>query len=101
MDRIDNNEKLGRQISPTLHVNKKTPPALILFGDSDRLFVHGKDYAAAAKKAGATAEMYVAQGQTHGFFNRSPWRERTLFRVDEFLASLGYLEGKPTIESEE
>ncbi len=42
--------------------------------------------------------LFTAEGQPHGFFNKSPWTERTLHRVDEFLASLGYLQGKPTIE---
>ena len=44
------------------------------------------------------AELHSAEGQPHGFFNKSPWQERTLYRVDEFLASLGYLQGKPTLD---
>jgi hypothetical protein len=36
--------------------------------------------------------MFTAEGQGHGFFNRPPWKERTIARMDEFLASLGYLE---------
>ena len=36
--------------------------------------------------------------QPHGFFNRSPWLEKTLYRADEFLVSLGYLQGEPTIK---
>jgi hypothetical protein len=44
------------------------------------------------------AEKYLAEGQPHGFFNRSPWRERTLIAADRFLASLGFLEGEPTIK---
>jgi hypothetical protein len=35
--------------------------------------------------------MFTAKDQPHGFFNRSPWRERTTARMDEFLTSLGYL----------
>jgi hypothetical protein len=35
----------------------------------------------------------------HGFFNRAPWLERTLVRVDTFLASLGYLTGSPTLRA--
>jgi hypothetical protein len=34
----------------------------------------------------------------HGFFNRSPWTETTAQQADEFLASLGYLKGPPTIK---
>jgi hypothetical protein len=42
--------------------------------------------------------MFLAEDVGHGFFNAPIWRDRTLYRVDEFLASLGYLEGKPTIK---
>jgi acetyl esterase/lipase len=52
-----------------------------------------------SKAVGHRAELYVAEGVGHGFFNGSPWRERTLQRADEFLASLGYLQGKPTIQA--
>jgi predicted secreted protein len=31
------------------------------------------------------------------FFNNPPWYERTLYRADEFLASVGYIKGLPTI----
>lgn len=52
------------------------------------------DFLAKAKELGSTAEIYWAEGQPHGFFNKSPWMERTLQRADEFLASLGYLKEK-------
>ena len=45
---------------------------------------------------GHRAEMFTAEGQPHGFFNRPPWLERTTQRMDEFLVSLGYLERAPT-----
>jgi arylsulfatase len=34
----------------------------------------------------------------HGFFNRSPWTEATARKTDEFLKSLGYLTGEPTLK---
>jgi hypothetical protein len=43
---------------------------------------------------GHKAELFTAEGVGHGFFNRSPWRERTLRRADEFLAELKYLKGE-------
>lgn len=36
--------------------------------------------------------------QGHGSLNRSPWHEATLFQADRFLTSLGYFQGKPTIQ---
>lgn len=98
MRRIENDESLGKQISPTLHLSETTPPALILFGTADALIVQGEEYIQRANEVGARAEMYEAEGKPHGFFNRSPWLERTTYRMDEFLESLGYLDGPPTIE---
>jgi acetyl esterase/lipase len=90
--------ELAKKITPNLHLEKGLPPALIFFGTADPLMVGAKDYLAKAKELGGVAELYTAEGQPHGFFNRSPWQERTLYRADEFLAGLGYLQGKPTLE---
>jgi len=90
--------ELAKKITPNLRLEKGLPPALIFFGTADPLMVGAKEYLPKAKELGAVAELYTAEGQPHGFFNRSPWQERTLFRADEFLASLGYLQGKPTLE---
>ena len=96
--RLNGDKKLAGKISPTQHLNKKAPPALILFGTTDRLKVHGDEYWKKAEELGVRAEKYLAEGQGHGFFNRSPWRERTLIAADKFLASLGYLKGEPTVK---
>lgn len=39
-----------------------------------------------------------APGVPHGFFNQSPWQEITLKQADEFLTSLGLLQGPPTVQ---
>ena len=96
--RLGDNKHLARKISPTSHVDKNSPPALIMFGTNDRLKVFGEDYWKKAEEIGVRADKYLAEGQPHGFFNRSPWRERTLIAADKFLASLGYLTGEPTVE---
>jgi acetyl esterase len=97
MSRIDKDEKLGKAISPTLHLTKDTPPTLLFFGKTDRLVIQGHEYIAKSKKVGHPAEIFLADGVGHGFYNKSPWKEKTLLRADEFLESLGYLKGKPTI----
>lgn len=94
MGRIGNDEALGKAISPTLHLTKDSPPTLILFGTADRLAAMGDEFMKKSKELGHRAELFTAEGQTHGFFNRPPWLERTTQRMDEFLVSLGYLEGK-------
>jgi acetyl esterase len=94
MGRIDNVEDLGTAISPTLHLTKDSPPTLIFFGSADRLAALGDEFMKKSKELGHRAELFTAEGQPHGFFNRPPWLERTTQRMDEFLVSIGYLEGK-------
>lgn len=98
IERINGDKQLARKISPTLHLDKNAPPALILFGSEDRLKVFGDEYWKKAETLGIRADKYIAEGQGHGFFNRSPWQERTLIAVDQFLTSLGYLKGEPTVQ---
>ncbi len=92
--------EVGRQLSPTLHIDAHTPPTLLLYGTDDPLEAQAQPYIDAAKKVGVRAELFTAEGVGHGFFNREPWLTRTLIRVDEFLESLGYLEGPPTVKEE-
>lgn len=92
MERIDGDETLGEQLSPTLHVNAETPPTLLFYGTDDRLIAQGRAYLDRAEEVGVSASLFEAEGQGHGFFNREPWKERTIARMDEFLAGLGYLE---------
>ena len=96
--RINGDKELARRISPTLHLDKSSPPALILFGTNDKLKVFGDEYWKKAEALGVRADKYLAEGQGHGFFNKSPWTERTTIAADKFLASLGFLKGEPTIK---
>lgn len=96
--RLGDNKHLARKISPTSHLDKNSPPALILFGTNDRLKAFGDDYWKKAEEIGVRADKFLAEDQGHGFFNRSPWLERTLIAADKFLASLGYLAGEPTVD---
>ncbi len=91
MQRLDNDAVLGKAISPTLHLSKDTPPALLMFGDVDPLLAQAEEFMQRAKELGLRAELYTAEGQDHAFFNRPPWLGKTTERADQFLVSLGYL----------
>ena len=78
-------------VSPLDHVDKDTPPALILFGTRDGLKRGADEYLRLAKKVGIRAEMFTAEGENHGFFNTEPWLSKTTAEVDKYLVSLGYL----------
>ncbi len=98
LPRLDGDKNTARKISPLLHLDKSAPSSLILFGTEDRLKAHGDLYWEKAEELGVRADKFIAEGAGHGFFNKSPWFERTLIATDKFLASLGYLQGEPTLE---
>jgi acetyl esterase/lipase len=89
---------IAKAFSPTLFLKKGAPPTVIFFGTADNLIAHGNEFLAKSKELGNRCEQYTAADMPHGFFNRSPWCEITARKTDEFLASLGYLKGPPTLE---
>ena len=91
---------LAASLSPNRHIRPGLPPTLILHGAEDAVvpFSQSEAFVSLMTDAGNRAELYVGPGQPHGFFNHSPWYERTLHRMDQFLASVGYLEGEPAIQ---
>src|SRR5262249_4373415 len=86
-------------------VTRGGPPAILFFGTEhplpeDALQGKAREFARELAAAGTRAEFYTAEGQTHGFFNRSdssPWHAVVLRQIDLFLASLGYVHGDPTV----
>jgi acetyl esterase len=100
MKRIDNDEAIGKAISPTLHVSKVTPPTQLFFGTTDWLLGQGQEFIKRSEEVGFRAEMFTAEGEGHGFFHRPPWFERTTARMDEFLTSLGYLKPEGDVTGE-
>jgi len=90
-ERLSNDESRALAISPTRHLRRESPPTLLLYGADDALLAQGKEFLTRSKELGHTAELFLADGVGHGFFNRPPWREKTLERVDEFLVAQGYL----------
>ena len=89
---------VAAQFWPTRFVVKGMPPAIIFFGTNDRLLAGGREFFIKGRALGNRVELFTAAGQPHGFFNRSPWNEVTAREADRFLASLGYLNGEPTLK---
>jgi acetyl esterase/lipase len=74
-------------------------PAILFFGTDDRTWKPGSDALLEKLKArgGSTAELWLAAGQGHGFFNRPPWQDVALAEADRFLVRQGLLQGAATI----
>ncbi|QDT55641.1 Acetylxylan esterase precursor [Caulifigura coniformis] len=90
-------------VSPASHVKPGMPPAIIFHGKADNTVAYAtaEQFTNLAVKAGNRCELCGYEGQGHGFFNwYRPGKEyfvKTLEKTDEFLASLGWLEGSPRV----
>ncbi len=90
--------EIAEAITPNSFVSKDTPPAILFFGTADKLKAGGDEYVQKATALGVRAEMWTAADMPHSFFNGVPWIQVTARKMDEFLTSLGYLVGEPTIK---
>lgn len=93
-----------KDISPLHNISPEAPPTIVLLGTKDDLIPvsTAERYRELMMAAGARCDLLVYTNQPHGFFNynngKIPHYYVTLFEVDRFLASLGYLDGEPTIQ---
>lgn len=91
------------EISPLHQLSSGAPPTIIFHGTADTTvdFKQAEDFCAAMKKQNARCELKAYEGRNHGFFNVARGEEdyvSTLRSLDEFLISLGYLKGTPTLQ---
>jgi dienelactone hydrolase len=87
------------EIDVLRHLDAGMAPAIFFFGTDDATWKPGSDALLAGLKArgGSQAELWLGEGQAHGFFNRPPWQDVTLAEADRFLARLGFLRGAGTL----
>jgi len=84
------NPKLWEEASPLEHVDKDSASTLFLHGTGDKTvpYQQSADMLAKLKAAGVRAEIFTAEEAPHGFFNRPPWHQPTLERMEEFFTSV-------------
>jgi iduronate 2-sulfatase len=91
-------------VSPLHHIRPGLPPMLIMNGDADTVTTidTARAFTRSMIDAGNRCELVVYTGQPHSFFHpdRNDGKNfiDTTRRMDLFLASLGLLDGPPTIE---
>jgi hypothetical protein len=84
-------------LSPNLVVAEDMLPTVILFGTEDAILAEGITFVERAKELGFDAMLYTADKMGHGFFNREPWRARTLYLAERFMMEHGHIDGPPTL----
>jgi len=91
--------------SPAHNVSRDDPPAIVFLGTQDALIPVAtlEKFKTAMTAAGVRCDLHLYEGEPHGFFNASrsdgKYYRLTLLEADRFLGSLGWLQGKPTLES--
>lgn len=95
-------ERIGErylEFSPAHHVTPAAPPTLVFLGGQDNLISVAvlERFKSKMAQSGARCETQIYAGQPHGFFNQEPHKTATLRATDQFLASLGWLAGDPTL----
>jgi len=91
-------EKIEAMTSPVVNMKAKGPPMILFFGTEDYFLRPGRAFCDKGITFATRCELYTAEGQPHGFVNASPWHEAVTRKSDEFLTSLGYLTGEPTMK---
>jgi acetyl esterase len=90
------------RVSPAHHVRPNLPPTLILIGTKDFLIAGNREFSDKMTTAGNRCELDLYADQSHGFFNYgrggNEYFRKTLAATDEFLASLGYVQGPPKVD---
>jgi len=76
-----------KKASPVNYIDKNDPPFLFLHGNNDTTVPYEQSVKMMEllQKAGVHAELYTGEGVGHGFFNRPPFFEPTLKRMEKFL----------------
>jgi acetyl esterase/lipase len=93
-----------KEISPAHNIRKGMPPTIVFFGSNDKLMTVPtmEKFKKAMEDVGSRSELHVYKDRTHGFFNMSKGDGSdyvdSVIKTDVFLASLGFLEGKPTLK---
>jgi len=91
-----------KDFSPLHNINESTPPTVVFLGTEDKLIPvdTAKAYKRRMEALDLTCDLYLYNGQPHGFFNyknRKNYME-TVTQMDRFLTSLGFLDGEPTVK---
>ena len=94
-------QEYWRAFSPMHNIHAGTPPTIVLSGTrDDRIPAETvRAYQRRMEELGLRCDVRLYEGQRHGFFNTHNRRyfALTVIEMDRFLASLGYLEGEPTL----
>lgn len=90
-----------KDFSPLHNIRSGAPPTILFLGTNDKLIpvATARYFQEAMHRVGSRCELFLYDGQPHGFFNFSnrEYYYQTVLEADKFLIFLGYLTGQPEI----
>ena len=94
-----------KEISPMHNIAKGSPPTIVFLGTKDKLIPvsTAQEYEKRLVAVGSRSVLHLYEGAAHGFFNKGRKGDAypdTVIKMDDFLNSLGWLKGEPTIKKE-
>ena len=98
-------ERIGeayKNFSPLHNIKSGAPPTIVFLGDKDHLVPveTAKYYKTIMEKVKSRCDLFVYEGQGHGFFNYKnlEYYKKTVSETDTFLQSIGILNKDPFVE---
>ena len=98
-------ERIGeayKNFSPLHNIKSGAPPTIVFLGDKDHLIPAetAKYYKTIMEKVKSRCDLFVYEGQGHGFFNYKnlEYYKKTVSETDTFLQSIGFLNKDPFVE---
>ena len=98
-------ERIGeayKNFSPLHNIKSGVPPTIVFLGDKDHLVPveTAKYYKTIMEKVKSRCDLFVYEGQGHGFFNYKnlEYYKKTVSETDTFLQSIGFLNKDPFVE---
>lgn len=92
-------ERIGmdyKDFSPLHNILPGAPPTILFLGTEDRLIPveTAEYYRMVMEKVGSRCELFLYEGQGHGFFNhgKEPYYSKTVKETDAFLKSINFID---------
>jgi len=91
--------EMAGKLSPARHVTKAWPPTIMFFGNADKLLPNGVLLYNKVREAGVAGELYLAEGEGHGFVNMPPWNYVSAKVAADFFMRTGVIAKAPLPET--
>lgn len=74
-------------------VSKSTPPSILFYGSEDKFKPGGEEFLKLLNQKDIASELWVAKGESHGFYNKEGWEQATNEKAINFLIKIGLAKG--------